>query len=291
MLLSDGNENIGDALAAVIAARPLGVTVDVVPLGVARGGDVSVQKLSLPANIKKGQTFEVKIFAQADQAQRATVRLFRNDHLLGEQPVQLEAGKNLFTFPQTLTEPDFYKYEVQIEAPGDTVPQNNDILIFDNSGQIYSGFVAAANGFNPNNDLTNLDQITSKLLYMQQTMDQIVDDLNWQDDGTLNLPMSKRSASGVPLSNSGLVSERNGKPVLTMRWLSKGDTYALGYLLSAVCVAHKNASDGHKAEKFLEEGLRLLRTNLKPTEAIALPVPNEKEFESFLTIFLIAYLD
>jgi hypothetical protein len=115
----------------------------------------------------------------------------------------------------------------------------------------------------------NLDQITSKLLHMQQTMDQIVDDLNWQDDGTLYLPMSKRSASGVPLSNSGLVSERNGKPVLTMRWLSKGDTYALGYLLSAVCVAHKNASDGHKAEKFLEEGLRLLRTNLKPTEAIA----------------------
>jgi hypothetical protein len=69
VLLSDGNENVGDAFAAVLAARPLGVTVDVVPLGVARGGDVSVQKLSLPGNIKKGQTFEVKIFAQADQAQ------------------------------------------------------------------------------------------------------------------------------------------------------------------------------------------------------------------------------
>src|SRR2546427_1162949 len=130
VLLSDGNENVGDALAAVVAARPLGVTVDVVPLGVARGGDVSVQKLSLPANIKKGQTFEVKIFAQADQAQRATVRLFRNDQLLGEQPVQLESGKNLFTFPQTLTEPDFYSYEVQVEAPGDSVPQNNRAINF-----------------------------------------------------------------------------------------------------------------------------------------------------------------
>src|SRR5213596_2640141 len=130
VLLSDGNENVGDAFAAVLAARPLGVTVDVVPLGVARGGDVSVQKLSLPANIKKGQTFEVKIFAQADQAQRATVRLFRNDQLLGEQPVQLESGKNLFTFPQTLTEPDFYSYEVQVEAPGDSVPQNNRAINF-----------------------------------------------------------------------------------------------------------------------------------------------------------------
>src|SRR5205809_4413003 len=130
VLLSDGNENVGDAFAAVLAARPLGVTVDVVPLGVARGGDVSVQKLSLPGNIKKGQTFEVKIFAQADQPQRATVRLFLNDQLLGEQPVQLESGKNLFTFPQTLTEPNFYSYEVQVEAPGDSVPQNNRAINF-----------------------------------------------------------------------------------------------------------------------------------------------------------------
>src|SRR2546425_4929437 len=130
VLLSDGNENMGDAFAAVVASKPLGVSIDLVPLGVARGGDVSVQKLSLPGNIKKGQTFDVKIFAQADQAQDATVRLFQNEHLLGEQKVQLEAGKNLFIFPQTLTDPGFYSYEVQIEAPGDSVPQNNRAINF-----------------------------------------------------------------------------------------------------------------------------------------------------------------
>ena len=83
VLMSDGNENIGDALAAVLAARPLGVTVDVVPLGVARGNDVSVQKLTIPSGVKKGQAFEVKIFVQADQAQSATVRLYRNEQFLG----------------------------------------------------------------------------------------------------------------------------------------------------------------------------------------------------------------
>lgn len=115
---------------------------------------------------------------------------------------------------------------------------------------------------------TNLDQINHKLLNMQKTMDQVVDDPNWEDDGTLYLPLSKRSVNGVSLLNCGLVSERNGKPVLTMRWLSKGDVYALGYLLSTVSMAHKNASDGHKAEKFLEEGLRLVRTNLSSTDTI-----------------------
>ena len=50
---------------------------------------------------------------------------FRNDQLLGEQSVRLAKGKNLFSFPQSLGQAGFYSYEVQIEAGGDRVPQNN----------------------------------------------------------------------------------------------------------------------------------------------------------------------
>ena len=125
VLMSDGNENVGDAMSAVLTAKPLGVSVDIVPMGVVRANDVCVQKLQVPPKIKEGQVFEVKIFVQADQATPATVRLFRDEQFLGEQKVQLSAGKNLFTFPQTLSKPDFYKYDVQVDAPGDPVPQNN----------------------------------------------------------------------------------------------------------------------------------------------------------------------
>jgi hypothetical protein len=130
VLLSDGNENIGDALPALAAARPLGVSLDVLPLGASRGNDVSIQKLSVPATVKKGQTFDVKIFAQADQAQSATIRLYLNETEMGEQKIQLNAGKNLLTFPQTLENTGFYKYDVQLDAPGDTVPQNNRGIAF-----------------------------------------------------------------------------------------------------------------------------------------------------------------
>ena len=130
VLLSDGNENLGDALEALSQAQRLGVTIDVIPLGVERGNDVSVQKLSLPTRVKRGQPFETKIFVQADRAQRATVRLYRNDQALGAQEVELTAGKNLFTFPQTLDLAEFYSYAVQVEAPGDKVPQNNKATAF-----------------------------------------------------------------------------------------------------------------------------------------------------------------
>lgn len=130
VLISDGNENIGDAISAVTAARPLGVSIDVVPIGAVRGHDVSIQKLSLPNNLKKGQTFDVKIFAQADQAQSATVRLYRNNQYLDSAKVDLSAGKNLFSFPQTLDQPGFYSYDIQIEGQQDQLPQNNRAVNF-----------------------------------------------------------------------------------------------------------------------------------------------------------------
>jgi uncharacterized membrane protein len=125
VLLTDGNENVGDAMSAVLAAKPLGVTVDVLPMGVSRANDVSVQKIQVPPRLKKGQAFDAKIFVQAEAAQSATVRLYRNDQYLGEQKVELSAGKNLFSFPQVLPEQGFYSYDVRVDAPGDPLPQNN----------------------------------------------------------------------------------------------------------------------------------------------------------------------
>jgi uncharacterized membrane protein len=125
VLLTDGNENIGDAMSAVLAAKSLGVSFDVLPMGVSRANDVSVQKLQIPPRLKEGQSFDVKIFLQTEQAQAATVRLYRNDQYLGEQKVELAAGKNLFSFPQKLTEAGFYSYDIRVDAPADPLPQNN----------------------------------------------------------------------------------------------------------------------------------------------------------------------
>ncbi|HEX5222271.1 MAG TPA: VWA domain-containing protein [Verrucomicrobiae bacterium] len=130
VLMSDGNENLGDVMAAVAGAKAQGASVDVVPLGVTRGNDVFVQKVQVPTKLKKGQPFEAKIFVQADKAQKASVRLYRNEQFLGEQTVELEAGKNLFSFPQTLPEQGFFNYDVRVDAVGDALPQNNRATAF-----------------------------------------------------------------------------------------------------------------------------------------------------------------
>ena len=130
VILSDGNENVGDAIEASIASRSMDVSIDVIPLGAERKNDVVVKELQVPPNLKKGQTFDAKIFIESELAQRVTMRIYRNDEFLGEQAVELEAGKNLFSFPQTLENPGFYDYEVKIEARGDAIIQNNEAVSY-----------------------------------------------------------------------------------------------------------------------------------------------------------------
>ncbi|MCP5520182.1 MAG: VWA domain-containing protein [Verrucomicrobiales bacterium] len=125
VLLTDGNENVGDALGAVTAAKALEVSIDVLPMGVIRKGDVALQKVTVPSKLRTGQPFDVNVFVNADAEQDATLRLYQNDRFLGEQQVRLSPGKNLYGIPLKLDEPGFYGYDVQVEVPGDLVPQNN----------------------------------------------------------------------------------------------------------------------------------------------------------------------
>ena len=132
VLMSDGNENLGDVIAEARNAGSMDVTIDVLPLGATRGNDVTVQRIGVPGKLKEGQTFDAKIFVTSDRAQSSTVRLFRNEQYLGEQTVDLTPGKNLFTFPQTLENPGFYEYRVEVDAAGDSLPQNNKATSFVN---------------------------------------------------------------------------------------------------------------------------------------------------------------
>lgn len=105
----------------------------------------------------------------------------------------------------------------------------------------------------------SLPPIEQKMKSMQETLYDRMDASTWHDDGTIYLPVSRRSLHGVTLQEGGTIIERNGRTYLSFRWLPKATVEAVGFLLSAASVSHKNASDGGKAEKYLDEGLRLLR--------------------------------
>ena len=113
----------------------------------------------------------------------------------------------------------------------------------------------------------SLPPIEQKMKSMQETLYDRMEASTWHDDGTICLPVSRRSLHGVALQEGGTIIEHNGNAYLPFRWLPKATVEAIGFLLSATSVSHKNASDGGKAEKYLNEGLKLLRAPVSTTSS------------------------
>ena len=134
VILSDGNENLGNAIDEAQVAASNDVKIDVVPLSSPAKNEVLLEKLTLPSEAKIGEPVEIKALANATQDADAQIKLFRNGKYLGSRDVQMTKGKNVFVFPQTVEEAGAATFEAQIEtaAGNDTVAENNKALGFVN---------------------------------------------------------------------------------------------------------------------------------------------------------------
>lgn len=128
VLVSDGNQTLGDASAAVARARAAQVPVDVVPLEYAYEREVLVEKIVLPPEAKVGEPFLARVVAHAMAPTPARIRLWQGGELVDTRDVVLQAGPNVEQFQLDLDRPDFYRVEASVEPLDprhDRLPQNN----------------------------------------------------------------------------------------------------------------------------------------------------------------------
>lgn len=132
VVITDGNENLGNALDEAVVASNNDVKIDVVPLTSPQKTEVLLERLTLPGEAKIGEPVEVKVVARSTHETNARIRLFRDGKLLGNRNVHLTPGKNVFVFPQSITEAGAATFEAQIETAkkDDTVAENNRALGF-----------------------------------------------------------------------------------------------------------------------------------------------------------------
>ena len=131
VVLSDGNENIGDAETEIDGLRAKGVRVDIAPTALGQGsggkagGEAMVDDVSLPTRARQDHPFTVRVVVSSTVAQTGKLTLTRDGEPLGQTPVQLQPGKNAFTFPETVHASGFHKYAATLTAPSDTIAENN----------------------------------------------------------------------------------------------------------------------------------------------------------------------
>ncbi|MFM7116470.1 MAG: VWA domain-containing protein [Planctomycetota bacterium] len=66
VIVSDGNENLGDSLSAARSLVADGIGIDVVPVELLAQAEIAVEKILLPTDIRKGQKFEARVIVNHD---------------------------------------------------------------------------------------------------------------------------------------------------------------------------------------------------------------------------------
>ena len=100
------------------------------------------------------------------------------------------------------------------------------------------------------------NQAVPKMQAMQAILENVKDGQAWTEDGSFHIPIAHPGTFRLATQSGIIRSEPDGKLMLMFNWMPKDDIYVLGYLLNSIAIAHRNTSDGQKAEQMLREGIR-----------------------------------
>jgi len=147
VLVTDGNENLGDARTVARGLADAGIGIDVVPIQHQSMSEIAIEKIALPPDIRRGQPIEARVvvenYTKPDPKAnptgevkgrlRVTRRYSNQDEPLGEMDVALKPGKNVFTFTHTIEVPAGYTYRADFvpdDPKADVMLQNNTATAF-----------------------------------------------------------------------------------------------------------------------------------------------------------------
>ena len=132
VLLSDGQENLGEAIEQASLAGASEIELRYVPLGGPPGEvEVLLDTLSAPAEARQGERIELDIKVNSSAEVGAVLRVFDDDELVRSQDMILKAGMN--SLPVSIEpseEVGFRRFRAQIIPALDTLVQNNEASAF-----------------------------------------------------------------------------------------------------------------------------------------------------------------
>lgn len=125
VLLTDGWQNVGDAVQQARLLRAEGIVVDVVPIAAPTGPEVRVDSVSAPDTVGAGEHFGLTVNVTSTVDEQAIVRVFVDGAPSGSQSVSLRPGEQGLSLPQTAPRAGTHRYRVDLEPSADSIAQNN----------------------------------------------------------------------------------------------------------------------------------------------------------------------
>ncbi len=144
VIVTDGNENIGNSLEEAKLLAERGVGIDIVPVRYTARSEIAVEKIAIPNEVHRGQTFDLRVVVNNITATdkdappvKGRLQIFRKtrdqEQLISESSVELPAGKKVFSLNEKIDQPEFYTYTsrfVPDDKADDHLVQNNQATAF-----------------------------------------------------------------------------------------------------------------------------------------------------------------
>jgi uncharacterized membrane protein len=132
VLLTDGQQNLEDALQEAQLLQQEGIRLDVVPLPASQGPEARVDNLTAPTQLHTNERFLLHAQLYSSVSQTATVRIFMDQSVILQQSLTLGIGEQEVSFNLIAPPPGFHTYRITLDAPEDTLLQNNEATAFVN---------------------------------------------------------------------------------------------------------------------------------------------------------------
>ncbi|MCC7083939.1 MAG: VWA domain-containing protein [Pirellulales bacterium] len=140
VVVSDGNENYGNALEEARLLAEQGVGIDVVPVRYAARSEVAVAKVAVPSDVRAGQPFDLRVVvdntappAVESGSVKGTLQIYRKsrdrEEQIASQPVELAPGKRVFSMREQIDSADSFTYTARFvpdDEAADHLRQNNE---------------------------------------------------------------------------------------------------------------------------------------------------------------------
>ncbi|MCA9249605.1 MAG: VWA domain-containing protein [Phycisphaerales bacterium] len=138
VLMSDGNDNMGNILMEAENAQAAGVQIDVVPLWYEHNNEVYFDKLVAPTRVGEGDVVPLRMLLHAERATGGHIEIYHNGRLVEipkeDSKIALKPGSNPFTVKLPVQGGGPQRFEARFvpDDPerGDSIEENNTATSF-----------------------------------------------------------------------------------------------------------------------------------------------------------------
>jgi hypothetical protein len=145
VIVTDGNQNVGDGLEEARSLADAGVSIDVMPVPLDGTNEITIEKIAIPSDVRQNQPFELRVVMNneaGDPSREAApvsgkIRIVRKaggrEETLIEETRVIEPGKSVLGLPENIEHANFYTYEASFTPDNpadDALSQNNQATSF-----------------------------------------------------------------------------------------------------------------------------------------------------------------